>query len=209
MPTKTQRNATKNRVVSHTPARRIRWKRLHVVDPATGKKDFFHTQFVDAKTPLVEIPVVFEEVYNESIPGMPWDCLLVKGVLQYVAKVPNVFPHECLYPYFTARAAYIVDKKVNKAKPPARPHSVRYMVDVTDLLDAFDDQCITLAMIKAKFGEQYILRMWAAKKRGGDEAPHARDTRRRKPAINLTDSLVKENIRYQGAFRRARVAGLI
>jgi len=173
---------------------------LHVLNEITKEMEYIHTQFVDAKT-SVRVPIEFTaDKIKRGRPGMPWECVIARELLDYAKKNPHVLSHPCLHVYVTRRAIYIIDRKVNRDRPPMYLHSVRYFVDLSKVLDAFDDKNVTPAKFKKAFGDRMILHLRPAKKRGGDEGPHARDTRVRK-ATTITAS--------HGAWRRARDAGLI
>jgi hypothetical protein len=184
----------------------LRWKRLNVLDPYTKEFGHFHTAFHDAKE-AATIPIVFDNVFNESKSGMTFECVISFGIVDHVKRNPDALPHKCLgTPYVQDRSIFIFDKKMNEDRPPTYPHSIRYLTNVSELTAMFDDRCVTLAMLKKRFGDVYMLHLRPAKKRGGDEAANARDTRVRERPVNSKPPQ-KKTERLVGAFRRARAAG--
>ena len=139
---------------------------------------------------------------------MGWTCLISQGIKVAVKNNPNLFPHGFIQAYTQGRAIFIVDKKVNRPHPGCL-HSVHYLTNHTELTDMFDDKNVTLAMVEKKFGKMFTVHLRPAVKRGGDEAPHARDTRRRAPNINSRKEQKQQTRNLSGAMRRFALAGLI
>ena len=182
-------------------AKRKQWKTLTVLNEETGEMDAYRVEFTNAEKPL-PIPVSFtEESLTSSKRGSTWQCILANEITRYAKAHPEDFPDGFVLPHVERRAVYIITKRQHRKRLPAHPVAVRYMVDVGKIIDAFDEQgCYALPNSGRPFGGRDDAVIASGEKRGGEEKPHARETRARKatPARIVTS---------KGAWRRARNAG--
>lgn len=159
--------------------------------------------FTNAKS-KIEIPVTMSSL-EKAKRGEPWECWLAKAITKFSKEHPDAFPHEVKYVYVIRSAIYIVDRYKN-GQPS---HAVRYFHDRGTVVKQFDrlSRADFLKFFTENFGEEMILTMRPAVKRGGEDRPGARD-RRRKPDEMRHGTGGVQAVSH-GAMRRAKDAGLI
>jgi len=156
--------------------------------------------FINAEKPL-QIPVSFADITSAKR-GSTVECILANEIARYAKEHPDEFPNGFVIAYVQRRAIYIVIKREHRKKVPNFPLAIRYMADVGSLLDAFDDKKITTTQFRKMFGDGTMLSLRVAKSRGGEEKPHARETRGRDVEPHRAHAT-------KGAYRRAAKAGLL
>jgi hypothetical protein len=162
-----------------------------------NRNRFSRVKFSDAKRAVDVWITMDDSLVEESRQGMPYECVLAKGIMRAVGANTNLFPHKVWHAHVLPRSIYLVDRVDGQAT-----HAIRYQHDFAHLTYAFDS--ITKQEFIKQFGKGgFKFRLRTVKKRGGVELPGARETRRKGGA---GDPNVSNRV-SRGAYGRAVRAG--
>lgn len=177
-----------------------RFVKMYVTDDCS---DWFYAQWVNAKD-SVEFNLTVDRLFiQQSRRGMPWKCILSRGVFLAAERDPELFGHPVRFAYTIGSSLYIL---IRSSPKHAReyPLAVRYRHNFTKMLRAFDT--MSKQQFVEHFGEHGVdIRLVAPRRRNlnGDHV-----VSRAQPARAPTERETGER-RLVGAELRAKEAGLL
>ncbi len=156
--------------------------------------DWIFAEYIDARSTINFSIFLNRHFIGISQRGLPWECLLVKGIMKAANDDPGLFPHPVKHAYVTGNTVYVLDRKPKRAHQLV--HTVRYQHNFTKVLRKFDTFSKTKFM--DEFGEQ------------GCEVTIKPPRLHGVPGVRGARRTTGERLRVlRGAERRARDAGLI
>ena len=98
--------------------------------------DWIFVEYIDGRSQIEFLLSLNRHFIGASKRGLPWECLLVKGILLAAEQDPSLFPHVVKHAYVIGNAVYIVDRKPQRAHQLM--HCIRYNHNFTKTLREFD-----------------------------------------------------------------------
>lgn len=168
-----------------------------------GLKTWEWSKWVNAKVPVTLTLKLDKLFVNASRRGVPWKCLLARGIRLAAQADRTLFPHKVLFVYVIGSVLYIL---IRRRETSQQEHlCVKYAHNFTKTLRKFDD--ITKAQFVELFGSTGVeIRLHPVRIPHQRRQPNPNLPRQRRPRPEPGE---RQQPRLVGAYRRAVDAGLI
>ena len=127
---------------------------------------FWLVKFTNARK-TIDVQINIDKgntTFRKAKRGVPWECVLSKGIMAFARQHSHLFPHPVLHAYTIRSAIYLVTREHGQPT-----HAVRYLHDFGSLASRFDR--ITKDRFLEEFdGHGFNLRLRPAKKGGHIES---------------------------------------